>query len=308
MGAVEKADITPAVAAELVREQFPQWAELPVVPVDADGWDNTTFRLGDELSVRLPSADGYIAQVAKEHRWLPVLAPHLPLRSPEPVAKGRPGCGYPRPWSIYRWIDGEPARPDRIADLSALAARLAGFLVALYSIDAGDGPAAGAHNFFRGGPVSTYDEETREAIDALAVDAAAATRAWEAALAADWSGPAVWVHGDLAASNLLVVGGELAAVIDFGCSAVGDPACDLVIAWTLFSGASRDAFVATLDVDDAMWARARGWALWKALRTIRTATRSADADRAARRFGWRVSAGELIDDLLAEGLQRRGEG
>lgn len=308
MGAVEKADITPAVAAELVREQFPQWAELPVVPVDADGWDNTTFRLGDELSVRLPSADGYIAQVAKEHRWLPVLAPHLPLRIPEPVAKGRPGCGYPRPWSIYRWIDGEPARPDRIADLSALAARLAGFLVALYSIDAGDGPAAGAHNFFRGGPVSTYDEETREAIDALAVDAAAATRAWEAALAADWSGPAVWVHGDLAASNLLVVGGELAAVIDFGCSAVGDPACDLVIAWTLFSGASRDAFVATLDVDDAMWARARGWALWKALRTIRTATRSADADRAARRFGWRVSAGELIDDLLAEGLQRRGEG
>ena len=298
---MEKVEITAAVAAALVREQFPKWAELPVVPVDVDGWDNTTFRLGDELSVRLPSADRYVAQVTKEHQWLPVLAPQLPLPIPQPVAKGRPGCGYPRPWSIYRWIDGEPARPEGVADLPAFAANLAGFLVALHSIDARDGPVAGAHSFYRGGPVNTYDAETRDAIDALAgvVDAAAAMRTWEAALAADWAGPARWVHGDMAASNLLVVRGELAAVIDFGCAAVGDPACDLVIAWTLFSGASRDNFVTALDLDDSMWARARGWALWKALITLRT--HPADADHVARRFGWRVSAAELIEDLIAEG-------
>jgi aminoglycoside phosphotransferase (APT) family kinase protein len=297
---LEKADITPALAADLVREQFPHWATLPVVPVDVDGWDNTTFRLGDELSVRLPSAEHYVAQVAKEHRWLPVLAPQLPLRIPEPVAMGRPGCGYPWPWSVYRWIDAESASPDRIVDLPAFAARLSGFLRALQAIDVREGPAAGVHSFFRGGPVGTYDRETRAAIDALArqIDTAAALRVWDTALAADWSGPPVWVHGDVAPSNLLVSRGELAAVIDFGCCAVGDPACDLVIAWTFFSGASRAAFVASVDLDDATWARARGWALWKALITIRVP--SGDADARARRWGWRTSAAGLVEDLLTD--------
>jgi aminoglycoside phosphotransferase (APT) family kinase protein len=298
---LEKADITPALAGDLVREQFPQWATLPVVPVDVDGWDNTTVRLGDELSVRLPSAERYLAQVAKEHRWLPALAPHLPLRIPEPVAMGRPGSGYPWPWSVYRWIDAESASPDRMVDLPAFASRLSGFLLALQATDVGGGPAPGTHSFFRGGPVDTYDRETRETIDALAreIDTAAALRVWDAALAADRLGAAVWVHGDVAPSNLLVTRGELAAVIDFGCCAVGDPACDLVIAWTFFSGASRDAFVATMNVDDAAWARARGWALWKALITIRGPSREADAK--ARRWGWRASAAELVEDLLTDG-------
>jgi aminoglycoside phosphotransferase (APT) family kinase protein len=299
---VQKADITAALAAALVREQFPQWADLPVVPVGLDGWDNTTFRLGDDLSVRLPSGHGYVAQVGKEHRWLPVLAPHLPLRIPEPVARGRPGSGYPWPWSVYRWIDGEPARPDRIADLPAFAVRVAGFLRALQSVDARGGPAAGAHSAFRGGPVATYDEETRAAIDALAgtLDAAAARRVWHEALAAERSGSPVWLHGDMSPSNLLVAGGELVAVIDFGCCAVGDPACDLAIAWTFFTGASRHAFGATLDLDDATWARARGWALWKALITIHGATGPADALAKAERFGWRTGARELIEELLAD--------
>ena len=140
------------------------------------------------------------------------------------------------------------------------------------------------------------------AIDALAgvVDAAAASRVWEEALAAAWSGPPAWVHGDMAASNLLVENGELVAVIDFGCCAVGDPACDLVIAWTLFTGRSREAFAAALDVDDRMWARARGWALWKALITLQSSRRTSDADRAARRFGWRIGAHDLIEDLLVD--------
>ena len=149
---MEKEDITAALAAGLIARQFPQWADLSVVPVALDGWDNTTFRLGDELSVRLPSADSYVAQIDKEQRWLPILARHLPLRIPEPVAMGQPGGGFPRPWSIYRWIDGDPATADRIDDLTAFASDLAGFLAALYAIDASDGPAPGKHNFFRGGP------------------------------------------------------------------------------------------------------------------------------------------------------------
>lgn len=140
---MNKADLTPALVSRLLAAQFPHWAHLPVTPVELDGWDNTTFRLGTELAVRLPSADGYIPQVEKEHRWLPILGPQLPLAIPEPVAKGAPGCGFPRPWSVYRWLSGEPATVDRVADVDRLATDLADFLAALYAIDATGGPAAG---------------------------------------------------------------------------------------------------------------------------------------------------------------------
>jgi aminoglycoside phosphotransferase (APT) family kinase protein len=303
MGEVEKRDITPAVAARLVAAQFPQWADLPVVPVALDGWDNTTFRLGDELSIRLPSGEGYVAQVEKEHRWLPILAAHLPVRIPEPVAVGRPDDGFPRPWSIYRWIDGETAAVDRINGLTHLATDLAGFLTALEAIDASDGPPPGAHNFFRGGPLSVYDAETRAAIARApeVIDVAAAAEAWEAALASTWERPAVWVHGDVAPSNLLVGGGVLRAVIDFGCSAVGDPACDLVMAWTFFDDESRAAFRDALAFDEATWSRARGWALWKALVTVvhASATGSEPA-AAASRWGWRFSPIDVVESVLAD--------
>ena len=187
---MDKGNITPAVAIRLVAAQFPQWADLAVVRVALDGWDNTTFRLGRELSVRLPSADAYAAQVEKEHRWLPILAGQLPLAIPEPVARGRPGDGFPRPWSIYRWIDGEPAVVDRIADLSRFAHDLAGFLTALVAVDASSGPPPGTHNFFRGGPVGTYDAQSCGSIELLAdeIDATAATEVWEAALPAPGTG------------------------------------------------------------------------------------------------------------------------
>lgn len=196
--------------------------------------DNTTFRLGDDLSMRFPSADRYVAQVDKEHRWLPILARHLPLAIPEPVAMGQPGSGFPRPWSIYRWIDGDPASVGRIADVTAFASDLAVFLAALYAIDASDGPAPGKHNFFRGGPLDTFDAQSRKSIQLLAdeIDCDGATEVWEAALASTWDRSPVWMHGDVAASNLLVADGSLRAVIDFGCAAVGDPACDLVMAWS----------------------------------------------------------------------------
>ena len=164
---MKKADITPALVSRLVAAQFPQWADLPVRPVDTDGWDNATFRLGRHMSVRLPSSPAYAEQVDKEHRWLPVLARHLPLLIPEPLARGEPGCGFPRPWSVYRWIDGQTAEVAEIADLGELAAGLADFLAALYAIDPAGGPLPGPHNFFRGGSPAYYDAETRAALTAL---------------------------------------------------------------------------------------------------------------------------------------------
>ena len=300
---VEKTAITPELAARLVAAQFPQWAHLPVTVVDLDGWDNTTFRLGEDLSVRLPSGDAYAAQVDKEHQWLPALAPQLPLPIPEPLAKGVPGCGFPRPWSVYRWLAGEHATVERVADLNRFAIDLADFLGALYEIDSARGPAPGTHNFWRGGPLTTYDDETREAISALRgeIDTDGATGVWEAALAATWHGPPVWIHGDVAAANLLVVDGRLSAVIDFGCSAVGDPACDLTIAWTFFSGDSRAAFRDGLPLDDGTWARGRGWALWKALITLAAlGADGAKRDLAALRFGWRLSSRQVIEEVLAK--------
>jgi aminoglycoside phosphotransferase (APT) family kinase protein len=258
-----------ALARRLVAAQFPQWADLPVRPVEVDGWDNATFRLGDELSVRLPTGPWYAQQVAKEQRHLPVLAPQLPLPIPVPVGQGRPGDGYPFPWSVYRWLAGRPAATAPVADLTRLATDLARFLVALRQVDPSDGPPPGEHNFFRGGPLSTYDAETRAALDALGdrIPRAAATEVWEDALAAEWRGEPVWFHGDVAVGNLLVRDGRLAAVIDFGTSGVGDPSCDTTIAWTLLSGRSRAAFVEAYDVDDPTWRRGRGWTLWKALIT-----------------------------------------
>jgi aminoglycoside phosphotransferase (APT) family kinase protein len=301
---VDRSQITPELVTRLLAVQFPEWRELPVTRVELDGWDNATFRLGREMSVRLPSGDGYAAQVDKEHRWLPVLAPQLPLPIPQPVAKGTPSPEFPYPWSVYGWIEGDTASLERIADLDRFAADLAAFLLALTRADTVDGPSAGQHSAFRGGPLTTWDEQTRAAIAALgsAIDGDAVTAVWERALHAGFDGPPVWVHGDVVATNLLVNDGALSAVIDFGCSAVGDPACDVAIAWTLFSGSSRAAFRAALGVDDATWERGRGWALWKALIEIHHG-HVFDAVAGVpgwRRMGWRTNAEAIIADLLTD--------
>jgi aminoglycoside phosphotransferase (APT) family kinase protein len=256
-----------SLARRLVDSQFPQWSDLPIAEVEFDGWDNRTFRLGSELTVRLPTGGWYAQQVDKEQRWLPVLAPRLPLPIPVPVARGEPGSGFPYQWSVYRWLDGELASNAWIDDLPGFASALAGFLNALAWVDASGGPAPGQHNFFRGGPLSTYEGETYQALAALGdeVPREAVERAWDDAMASSWDRDPVWFHGDVATGNLLVRDGRLAAVLDFGSSGVGDPACDTVIAWTFFSGASRDRFRAELDADSGTWSRGRGWALWKAL-------------------------------------------
>ncbi len=296
----EQPEVRPSIDAALVRRlvagQFPQWADLPVRPVEFDGWDNRTFHLGDELTVRLPSAAGYVPQVDKEHRYLPALAPHLPLPIPVPQAKGAPAEGYPFPWSVYRWIDGETASAERIADLTGFATDLARFLVALREVDPTDGPPAGRHSFYRGAPLEHYDTETRRAIEVLdgRIPADTATAVWETALHSPWRGTPVWFHGDVATGNLLLRDGRLAAVIDFGGCGVGDPACDVVIAWTLLSGASREAFRATLGIDSDTWARGRAWALWKALITL------ADPDSTHA-----AGARKTLDEVLAEYAQSR---
>ena len=265
-----KPNIDAALVSRLVAAQFPQWRDLAIKPVASGGWDNRTFHLSDAMTVRLPSAAPYALQVEKEHCWLPRLAPLLPLPIPVPLAMGVPAEGYPWPWSVYGWIEGETATRERISNLSQFAVDLAAFLVALRRIDPTGGPAPGQHNFFRGGPLTVYDGETRQAIAALdgKIDTRTANEVWEAALAATWQGPPIWFHGDVAWGNLLVKDGRLSAVIDFGTSGVGDPSCDLAIAWTFFEGESRQAFRAGIAVDDTTWARGRGWTLWKALITF----------------------------------------
>ncbi|GAA0954036.1 aminoglycoside phosphotransferase family protein [Kribbella koreensis] len=264
-----RAGIDAGLVRRLIKAQFPQWSELPITPVKVDGWDNRTYRLGDALTVRLPTAAGYAPAVDKEDEWLPRLAPQLPVAVPEPVGKGVPGEGYAFNWSIRRWLEGSTASVDRIDDLPGFAVSVASFIRALQRCDATGGPAGGAHSFFRGASPVHYDDGTRQALVRLAdqVDVAACTEVWEAAIGSSFAGPPVWFHGDIAHGNLLVVDGRLSAVIDFGTSGVGDPACDLVIAWTMFSGESREAFRRTVAQDAGTWARARGWALWKALIT-----------------------------------------
>ena len=256
---VKKADITPGLVSRLVAAQFPQWAGLPVRPVDVDGWDNATFRLGELMSVRLPSSQAYVEQVEKEHRWLPI---------PQPLAIGRPGCGFPRPWSVYRWIEGQTAAAAGVANLPEFAADLADFLTALYKVDPSGGPLPGTHNFFRGGSPAYYDGETRTALAALRgqIDTVLAAEVWKEALAARWDGRPVWFHGDAQPGNLLLdSSGRLSAVIDFGTSGIGDPACDTTIAWTFLSGESKRVFKERLPFDEETWTRGRGWAIWKAM-------------------------------------------
>jgi len=262
-----KVHIDVSLVRRLIAAQFPQWKDLPVQSVAEGGWDNRTFHLGKHMLVRMPSAEEYAMKVEKEQKWLPRLAPFLPLPIPTPLAMGEAGEGYPWRWSIYRWIEGDTASIERIADLFQFAIALAEFLNAMQRIDATGGPMAGPHNFYRGGALSTYDDETRQAILILGdkINTELVTTIWDTALASTWTASPVWVHGDISTGNLLVKEGKLSAVIDFGGLGIGDPACDLVIAWTFFKGESREAFHAALPLDNATWARGRGWALWKAL-------------------------------------------
>ena len=255
----DEVDTDAALVGRLLAAQFPQWADLSIEPMRSAGTDNAIYRLGDDMAVRLPRIHWATGQPDLEHEWLPRLAPLLPLAVPVPLAKGEPAEGYPWHWSVYRWLEGETATLERIADPQQAATELGRFVAALQRIDPAGGPPSS-----RGVTLARRDAATRAAIEAVSgmLDTDAATEAWETALEAPaWDRAAVWIHGDLQSGNLLAVEGRLSAVIDFGCLGVGDPACDAMPAWTYLSAGTRDAFRAALPVDDATWARGRGWAL-----------------------------------------------
>ncbi|MFP3991068.1 aminoglycoside phosphotransferase family protein [Streptomyces sp. E11-3] len=257
----DELDIDADLVRRLVAAQFPEWAELPVTRVESAGTDNAMYRLGDGMAVRLPRLPGEARQVDKEQRWLPYLAPHLPLAVPVPLGQGVPGEGYPLPWSVFEWLEGVNVYDEPLVDMAPAAVELGRFAAVLRRVDATGGPVS-----YRGEPVRAGDEGVRAAILDLGadgtVDAEAATAAWEDVLRLpQWGGEPVWVHGDLLPGNLLARGGRLSAVIDFGCLGVGDPACDMMAAWTLFPAGTRELFRAAAEVDDATWARGRGWAL-----------------------------------------------
>ncbi|QKE83132.1 aminoglycoside phosphotransferase family protein [Arthrobacter sp. NEB 688] len=262
-------EITEALVRRLVDAQLPPWAGLPVRAVPRQGHDNRTFRLGDDLAVRLPSHERYVAGIAKEDAVLPHLAAHLPVAVPVPVATGRPGEGFPFPWSVRRWLEGET--PDHVdaLDRMLLAADLGTVLRRLREVPAAAGPPAGEHSFHRGGDLRVYAHEVEDVLAERPgdVDPATCRAVWQRATGSTWSADPVWVHGDVAVGNLLVHDGRLSALIDFGTCAVGDPACDLVVAWTLFDATERRVFREAVDLPDDVWERARGWALWKALVT-----------------------------------------
>lgn len=260
----DEVHVDAPLVRRLLAAQLPRWSSLPLRRVAGAGTDNAIWRLGDAMCVRLPRIASAAEQVEKLHTWLPRLAPHLPLRIPALLAMGAPGEGYPWPWSVCDWIEGETATLARIGDARRAASDLGYFVAALRAVDATGAPAPGSHNFHRGVPLATRDARTRAAIDELrdALDARAALRAWESALAAPpWDAAPAWIHGDLQEGNLLARDGRLRAVIDFGGLGAGDPACDLMAAWTYLPVEVRDAFRDVAGLDDAAWARGRGWAL-----------------------------------------------
>lgn len=257
-----------AMLRRMLAAAQPALVDEPLLAVPSAGTDNALFRIGDALVARLPRAPWATEQPAREHRWLPVLAPALPIAIPEPVALCEPVDAWPCQWALHRWLPGANGLEAQLADAVSEARRLGDFLRVLRTVDATGGPAAGGGNNGRGAALATRDARVRSAIvDADSeIDGAAALAAWEADSGrAPWVDAPVWVHGDVHAGNLLVQDGVISAVIDFGTLGVGDPAVDLLPAWNLFEGEARDAFRAAVGLDDDAWARGRAWALSVAL-------------------------------------------
>lgn len=252
--------IDEGLVRRLLEEQHPDVADLPLVLI-ASGWDNVNYRLGDDLTVRLPHRVQAAELIAAELRWLPVLADGLPLPISAPIRGGAPALDYPWQWIIGRWLPGENAAAAPISDDHEAARTLGTFLAALHQPAPSDAPI----NLYRGIPLSERNHLTEHSLAALGdqVDAMAVRRVWaEVAAAPTWEGPPLWLHGDLHPANVLVDKGRLSAVIDWGDVTSGDPATDLFIAWMMFDRPARKVFFEACGTpDDATQARARGWAL-----------------------------------------------
>jgi aminoglycoside phosphotransferase (APT) family kinase protein len=264
----QSCDITSDLARKLIIVQFPEYAHLFIQSVEKQGHDNRTYRLGNDMLIRMPSADSYALKVPKEQDLLPKLAPYLTVNIPVPLKMGNASDDYPYPFSIYKWLEGVSVNLLILDDdcLEKLAFDLAQFLKELQNINNVDGPKPGQHNWWRGDHVSVYDKGARAQIEQLSkvIDATKAMQLWENACKTRWVKKPVWIHGDFAIGNMLMKDGKLSAIIDFGGMSLGDPACDLVIAWTFLQGKARDIFINTMDLDADTWLRAKAWALWKA--------------------------------------------
>jgi len=246
----------------LLAEQFPELFELPLRRIEPSGTVNAIFQLGDALSVRLPRREGPTEPGSPELEWLPKLAPQLPVETPVPVAQGRPGVGYPWFWEIHTWVEGETTPVEEIDAIQA-ARDLAKLVRTLQKLD-----PAGASPPGRGVALAERDSACHYYLERFDGDPRVVTE-WERALAAaPWDGPPVWHHGDLDCRNWLVHNGRITGVIDWGALGVGDPACDVMVAWKLHSYDARDAFREALPTDDATWARARGWAVSQAVAAL----------------------------------------
>ncbi|PPE03404.1 aminoglycoside phosphotransferase family protein [Holospora curviuscula] len=261
-------DITPDLARKLIAEQFPEYPSLPIVDVEKQGHDNRTYRLGNHMLIRMPTAEDYALKVPKEQELLPQLAKRFSVSIPAPIKMGKPSTDYPYPFSIYKWLPGKSINLLTLTaqDKEQLAFDLAKFLKKLQVITDVEGPDPGQHNWWRGDHVSVYGKGAREQIAELVeiIDASKALALWGRACETKWDKKPVWIHGDFAIGNILMDSGKLSAVIDFGGAAVGDPACDLVIAWTYLFGKAREIFISEMDMDTDTWLRARAWTLWKA--------------------------------------------
>ncbi|MEV0289714.1 aminoglycoside phosphotransferase family protein [Kribbella sp. NPDC050820] len=264
----DQAHIDTPLVRELVAVQFPQWAALPLEPVDSGGLANAIYRLGSDLCVRLPLRPSITDPVRREQAKLAALAPLLPVAIPAVEAIGSPTDAFPGEWSVHRWLTGRHRSPDALADPRGLATDLAAFVDAFRRIDLPDRPPAYPGERRTRAPMVEMDSSTRKAIGELdgLIDTGAALASWEESLAAPYDGREVWVHSDLTPGNLLVsVEDRLTAVLDFETCGVGDPACDLFPVWHLLPVNLRDEFRAALDVDDATWLRGRGRVLSQAL-------------------------------------------
>jgi aminoglycoside phosphotransferase (APT) family kinase protein len=257
----DELEIDEALVGRLLADQFPEWAGLPLRRAEPPGTDTAVFRLGGELAVRLARHDGPTEPGGKEHDWLPRLAPLLPFEVPLPVAQGRPAHDYPWFWDVVTWVEGETVPVEEIDAIRA-ARDVAVLVGALQQVDPAGAPQG------RGIPLGVRDREISRRLARFDGDPAVAV-AWERALEAPpWEGPPVWHHGDLDARNWVVRDGRIAGVVDWGLMGVGDPACDVMVAWKFHSSAARDAFREALPVDDATWERARGWALSQAVAAL----------------------------------------
>ncbi|PRB04735.1 acetyltransferase [Microbacterium sp. MYb72] len=265
--AVASEEITSSLVRSLVSEQFPQWSELPIRPVEVQGWDNRTFRLGDRMAVRLPSADGYVAGLVREERTLEVLGSSFRVAIPRVVATGSPSAAFDRPWSVREWVEGRTLTAVDARDRERAISGVGDALKELQACDTVGGPWAGSASAYRGSHVSAVGEDVQGRLPLLDRRRAEGCRAlWDEAVVTVWTEPPVWVHGDVAPGNMLFdTSGRLGALIDFGQTCVGDPACDLAFAWLSCSSRERDRLRDRLELPEDAWLRGAAWALWKAL-------------------------------------------